>query len=147
VITLQIAHPSSRQRGRPTETRPQISDSNTPTGSNIWSQVPQGCSIPIHTDRLTVSRKVTSTSTSYGCESRGIRNQELLCWRGTAVIYQTGLKGLEKVYYISCKNILEDTARPVELARILVRGRYFLLHSTQIGSAVLPASYPMGTGS
>jgi hypothetical protein len=61
VITLQIADPSSRQRVRPTETRPQISDSNTPTGSNIWSQVLQGCSIPRHTDRLTVSRKVTST--------------------------------------------------------------------------------------
>jgi hypothetical protein len=60
VITLQIADPSSRQRGRPTETRPQISDSNIPTGSNIWSQVPQGCSIPRHTDRLTVSLKVTS---------------------------------------------------------------------------------------
>jgi hypothetical protein len=57
VITLQIADPSSRQRGRPTETRPQISDSNIPTGSNIWWQVLQGCSIP----RLTVSRKVTST--------------------------------------------------------------------------------------
>jgi hypothetical protein len=63
VITLQIADPSSRQRGRPTETGPQISDSNIPTGSNIWSKVPQGCSIPRHTDWLTVSRKVTSTST------------------------------------------------------------------------------------
>jgi hypothetical protein len=27
-----------------------FSDSNIPTGSNIWSQVPQGCSIPRHTD-------------------------------------------------------------------------------------------------
>jgi hypothetical protein len=44
---------TSRQRGRPTETRPQSSDSNIPTGSNIWSQVPQGCSIPRHTDWLT----------------------------------------------------------------------------------------------
>jgi hypothetical protein len=56
-----IADSSSRQRGRPTETRPQISDSNIPTGSNIWSQAPQGCSIPRHSDWLTVSRKVTST--------------------------------------------------------------------------------------
>jgi hypothetical protein len=56
-------HLSSRQRGRPTDTRPQISDSNIPTGSNIWSLVPQGCLIPRHTDWL-VSRKVTSTSTS-----------------------------------------------------------------------------------
>jgi hypothetical protein len=50
VIALQITTPSSRQRGRPTETRPQISDSNIPTGSNIWSEVTQGCSIPRHTD-------------------------------------------------------------------------------------------------
>jgi hypothetical protein len=64
VITLQIADLSSRQRGRLPEMRPQISDSNTPKGSNIWSQVPQGCSIPRHTDWLSVSRKVTSTSTS-----------------------------------------------------------------------------------
>jgi hypothetical protein len=37
-------------RGPPIETKPQISDSNIPTGSNIWSQVPQGCSIRRHTD-------------------------------------------------------------------------------------------------
>jgi hypothetical protein len=60
VITLQIADPSSRQRGRPIDTRPQISDSNTPTGNNIWSQVPQGYSIPRHSDRLTISHKVIS---------------------------------------------------------------------------------------
>jgi hypothetical protein len=34
---LQIEDPSSRQRGRPTETMPQILDSNIPAGSNIWS--------------------------------------------------------------------------------------------------------------
>jgi hypothetical protein len=56
VIALQIADPTSRQRGRPIDTRPQISESNTPTGSNIWSQVPQGCL----TQKLTGSRKVTS---------------------------------------------------------------------------------------
>jgi hypothetical protein len=56
----QIADPSSRQRGRPTDIRPQISDSNIPTGNNIWSQVPQGYPISRHA----VSRKVTSTSTS-----------------------------------------------------------------------------------
>jgi hypothetical protein len=54
VITPQIADPSSRQSGRPIDTRPQISD---PTGDNIWSQVSQRYSI------LTVSRKVTSAST------------------------------------------------------------------------------------
>jgi hypothetical protein len=63
VITLQTVGPSSCQRGRPIDTRPQISDSNSPTGSNIWSQVPQGYSIPRHTDWLTISRKITLTST------------------------------------------------------------------------------------
>jgi hypothetical protein len=62
VITLQIADPSSRQRGRPTEGRPQFSDSNIPTGSNIWPQVPQGCSISRHTDWLTVTHKVIPNS-------------------------------------------------------------------------------------
>jgi hypothetical protein len=41
VIALQTAGPSSRQRGRPTETRQQLPNSNVPTGSNIWSQVPE----------------------------------------------------------------------------------------------------------
>jgi hypothetical protein len=36
---LKIADPSSRQRGCPTETRQQLSDSNLQTGSNIWLQV------------------------------------------------------------------------------------------------------------
>jgi hypothetical protein len=40
VNTLQIADLSSRQRGLPTDTGPQISDSNISTGNNIWSQVP-----------------------------------------------------------------------------------------------------------
>jgi hypothetical protein len=39
VIALQTADPSSRHRN--TETKPQHSDSNLPTGSNIWSQVPE----------------------------------------------------------------------------------------------------------
>jgi hypothetical protein len=60
VITLQIADPSSRHRGCPIDTRQQISDTNLQTGSNIWSQDPQGCSIPRHTDWPTVSHKVTS---------------------------------------------------------------------------------------
>jgi hypothetical protein len=72
VITLQIADPSSRQRGRPPETRPQTSDSNIPTGSNIWSQVPQGYSIPRHTDWLTVTRKVTSPQQTATVSSNSI---------------------------------------------------------------------------
>jgi hypothetical protein len=39
--------------------RPHISDSNISTESNTTSQVPQGCSIPRHTDWL-ASHKVTS---------------------------------------------------------------------------------------
>jgi hypothetical protein len=68
VTTLQLADPSSCQRGRPTEPRPQISESNIPNGSNIWSQVPQGCSIPRHTDWQAVSRNVTSTSMYIGLD-------------------------------------------------------------------------------
>jgi hypothetical protein len=58
VIALQTADSSSRQRGPPTETGPQISD-NLPRGSNIWSQVPEWAR---HLDILTeliVSRKVS----------------------------------------------------------------------------------------
>jgi hypothetical protein len=32
---------TSRQRGRPTETRQQISESDLLTESNIWSQIPE----------------------------------------------------------------------------------------------------------
>jgi hypothetical protein len=71
MIALQIADPSSRQRGRPTETRPQISDSNLPTGINICSKV-KGCSIPRHTDWPTVSRKVTSNFEFSSVQSIGL---------------------------------------------------------------------------
>jgi hypothetical protein len=65
VIAIQNANPSARQRGSPTETRPQISDSNVPTGSNIWSQVPEWArNRDTLTDWPIVSRKVTSASTS-----------------------------------------------------------------------------------
>jgi hypothetical protein len=37
----KTADPSSHQRGRPIETRQQLSDKNLWTGCNIWSQVPQ----------------------------------------------------------------------------------------------------------
>jgi hypothetical protein len=55
--------PLVRERD-PTDTKPQMLDSNIPTGNNIWSQVPQGYSIPRHINWLTVIRKVTSTSIS-----------------------------------------------------------------------------------
>jgi hypothetical protein len=34
------------------------SDSKISTGNNIWSQIPQGCSIPSHTDRLSVVKRL-----------------------------------------------------------------------------------------
>jgi hypothetical protein len=82
VIALQSADPSSRQRGRPTETRPQFPGSNVPTGSNIWSQVPEWARhqdiltdwlTDWLTDRPTVSGKVTSNSTwnMYTCTRSG----------------------------------------------------------------------------
>jgi hypothetical protein len=48
-----IVDTSCRQRGRPIDTRLRISDDKIRTGSNIWSQVPQGRSIPRHSDSLT----------------------------------------------------------------------------------------------
>jgi hypothetical protein len=78
LITLQIADPPSRQRGRHTGTRPQIPGSNIPTGSNIWSQVLQGCSIQRRTYWLTVSHKVTSNVQH--CYSYIIIPSSETCW-------------------------------------------------------------------
>jgi hypothetical protein len=50
---LQRTDPTFRQRGRPTETRQQISDPNAWKGSNIWSNVHKVGSTPRHTDWLT----------------------------------------------------------------------------------------------
>jgi hypothetical protein len=36
-----MTDPASRQGGRPTETRQQLSDNNFRTESNIWTQVPE----------------------------------------------------------------------------------------------------------
>jgi hypothetical protein len=36
-----MTDPTSRQRGRPTETRQQISENNLQTERNIWSQIPE----------------------------------------------------------------------------------------------------------
>jgi hypothetical protein len=59
-----MTDPTSRQRGRPTDTRQQLSDNNLRTESNIWWLVPEWARyLDILTDWLTVSGKVTSTST------------------------------------------------------------------------------------
>jgi hypothetical protein len=54
----QMTDPTSRQRGRPTETIQQLSENNLRTESNISSQVPEWAR---YLDILTVSCKVTST--------------------------------------------------------------------------------------
>jgi hypothetical protein len=62
VVALQIADPSSRQRGRPTETRPQLSFRQEVISGH---ESHKGARYrDILTDRSTVSRKVNSTSTS-----------------------------------------------------------------------------------
>jgi hypothetical protein len=87
VRALQTRDPSSRQKGRPTETRQQVSYSNVPTGSNIWSQVPEW---DRPQDSLAVSRKVTWTSRKVAgwCEiaatlqGREARQQSnVYCWK------------------------------------------------------------------
>jgi hypothetical protein len=60
-----MTDPTSRQRGRRTETRQQRSENNHRTQNNIWSQVLEWARhLDILTDWLTVSCKVTSTSVS-----------------------------------------------------------------------------------
>jgi hypothetical protein len=50
--------PTSRQRGRSTKTKHQLSGNNIRTESNIWPQVPEWARL---LDITTVSRNVTST--------------------------------------------------------------------------------------
>jgi hypothetical protein len=64
-IALQITDPSSRQRRRP-KTKSKAIFRQKKGNSNIWSWAPKGCPTPRHTDSLTVSRKVTSTSVATG---------------------------------------------------------------------------------
>jgi hypothetical protein len=60
---LKTTDPTSRQRGRPTSTNPQLSKSILREKGEKWSRVPDGCLTPRRTGRLTVGRNVTSTST------------------------------------------------------------------------------------
>jgi hypothetical protein len=62
-IALQITDPSSRQRRRPRAKSKAIFRQKKEK-SKIWLWAPKGCPTPRYTDWLTVSRKVTSTSTS-----------------------------------------------------------------------------------
>jgi hypothetical protein len=62
-IALQITDPSSRQRGRP-KTKSKATVRQIKWKRKIWSWARKGCPTPRHIDWLTVSSKVTSTSTS-----------------------------------------------------------------------------------
>jgi hypothetical protein len=62
-ITLQIKEQSSRQRGRPTITNPQLSKNSQRTKGENWVLVPDGCQTPTRTGQLTVGRNVTLTLT------------------------------------------------------------------------------------
>jgi hypothetical protein len=63
VIALQSTDPSSRQRGHPTPTNPQLSKNDQREKGKNWSRVPDGCLTPRRTGRLTVGRNVTLTLT------------------------------------------------------------------------------------
>jgi hypothetical protein len=63
VIALQITDPSSRQRGCPTSTSPQLSKNNQREKGKNWSRVSDRCLTPRRTGRLTVGRNITLTLT------------------------------------------------------------------------------------
>jgi hypothetical protein len=58
---LKTIDPTSRQRGRPTLTNPQLSKNNQREKEKNWLRVPDGCLTPRRTSRLTVGRNITST--------------------------------------------------------------------------------------
>jgi hypothetical protein len=94
VIALQITDPSSRQRGRPTSTNPQLSKNNQREKGKNWSRVPDGCLTPRKTGRLIVGRNITLTLTwlwqvsvvKSGHESCGTRARESLHWLDPAAV-------------------------------------------------------------
>jgi hypothetical protein len=58
---LKSTDPTSRQRGRPTSTNPQLSRNNQREKGKNWSRFPDGCLTPRQTGRLTVDRNITLT--------------------------------------------------------------------------------------
>jgi hypothetical protein len=58
---LKITDPTSRQRGHPTSTNPQLSKDNQREKGNNWSQVPDGCLTPRQTGRLNVGHNIALT--------------------------------------------------------------------------------------
>jgi hypothetical protein len=60
---LKITDPTSRQRGRPTSTNPQLYQNNQREKEKNLSRVPDVCLIQRQTGRLTVGRNITLTLT------------------------------------------------------------------------------------
>jgi hypothetical protein len=60
---LKSTDPTSRQRGRPTTTNPQLSKNNQRENGKNWSRVPGECLTPRRTGRQTVGRNITLTLT------------------------------------------------------------------------------------
>jgi hypothetical protein len=58
---LKTTDPTSRQRGHPTSTNPQLSKNNQREKGKNWSRVPDGCLAPGQFGQLTVGRNVTLT--------------------------------------------------------------------------------------
>jgi hypothetical protein len=55
---LKTTDSTSRQRGRPTSTNPQLSKNNQREKGENWSRFPDGCLTPRRTDRLTVGHNI-----------------------------------------------------------------------------------------
>jgi hypothetical protein len=60
---LKNTDSTSRQRGRPTSTNPQLPKNNTRKGEKNWSLVPVWCITPTQTGRLAVGANITLTLT------------------------------------------------------------------------------------
>jgi hypothetical protein len=60
---LKTTDPTSRQRGRPTSTNPQLSKNNEKEKRRSWSLVPDGCLTSRQIDRLTIGYNITLTLT------------------------------------------------------------------------------------
>jgi hypothetical protein len=59
--TLKTTNPTSRQRGFPTSTNPQLSKNNQREKGKNWSRLPDGIPTPRRTGRLTVGSIITLT--------------------------------------------------------------------------------------
>jgi hypothetical protein len=85
---------------------------------------------------------------NYSHESRGTRNQEALCWLGTAVIYQS-VSQLSKIqpWGVSRQSpSSKDMNGEAEESMYILDSHYQATTEDIEGSGIHPTSYPMGTG-